>query len=188
LKGSYQPAIEADVARAMQGVQQKNPDITDEQLQQMETVQSKIASVAAVVIVPITALVIGLAFWLLGKFVGATETLGQAMLIATFASFPRIVGFLAVGIQGLFVPEESIKGMSSLSLGPARFLDPDTASSLSVAMAMRFDVTLIWITLLLAIGLKVVGKMPMNKAMIPAVLVWLVGSLLGVGGAVMGGG
>ena len=36
---------------------------------------------------------------------------------------------------------------------------------------------LIWITVLLAIGLKVIGKIPMSKALVAAVLVWLVAGL-----------
>ena len=131
---------------------------------------------------------VGLTLWLFGKFVGATETLSQAMLIATFASFPRIVYLLAGGIQGLVMPEESLNGMSRLSLGPARFLDPDTASAISVVLASRFDLTLIWITVLLAIGLKVVSKIPMNKALVAAGLVWLVGALPGLLGAIRAGG
>ena len=188
LKGSLAPAFEADIARQMEIVQQNNPQITAEQLEQGRALQSTIGTVAFVVMIPILALVIGLTLWLFGKFVGATETLGQAMLIAAFASFPRIVGLLAAGIQGLVLPEESLNGMNRLSLGPARFLDPDSASALSVVLASRFDLTLIWITILLVIGLKVIAKISMNKAMVAAGLVWLVGALPGIIGALRAAG
>ena len=188
LKGSFAPAFEADIERAMELAQQNNPEITAEQLEQGRAVQSAIGTVMFVAMMPILALVIGLTLWLFGKFVGATETLSQAMLIAAFASFPRIVYLLAGGIQGLVMPEESLNGMNRLSLGPARFLDPDTASTLSVVLASRFDLTLIWITILLAIGLKVVAKIPMSKAMVAAGLVWLVGALPGMLEAMRAGG
>jgi hypothetical protein len=74
-----------------------------------------------------------------------------------------------------------------LSVGPARFLDPDTASAMSVALAARFDFFVLWITILLAIGLKVIGKIPMNKAMVAAILVWLVGALPALLGAIAAG-
>lgn len=188
LKGSFAPALEADINRSMATVQQQNPQLTAEQLEQARGIQETVGTVAIIVMIPILALVIGLALWLFGKFVGATETLGQAMLIAAFASFPRIVGLLAAGIQGLVLPEESLNGMNRFSLGPARFLDPDSASALSVVLASRFDLTLIWITILLAIGLKVIAKIPMNKAMVAAGLVWLVGALPGIIGALRAGG
>lgn len=188
LKGSLAPAIEADINRSMATVQQQNPQLTDDQLAQARGLQETIGTVAIIVMIPILALIIGLVLWLFGKFVGATETLGQAMLIAAFASFPRIVGLLAAGIQGLVLPEESLNGMNRLSLGPARFLDPDSASALSVVLASRFDLTLIWITILLAIGLKVIAKIPMNKALVAAGLVWLVGALPGMLGAMRAGG
>jgi hypothetical protein len=188
LKGSFAPAFEADITRQMEIVQQNNPQITAEQLEQGRAMQGTMGTIMFVAMMPILALIIGLTLWLFGKFVGATETLAQAMLIAAFASFPRIVFLLAGGIQGLVMPEESLNGMSRLSLGPARFLDPDTASALSVALASRFDLTLIWITVLLAIGLKVVSKIPMNKAMVAAGLVWIVGALPALFGAMRAGG
>jgi hypothetical protein len=188
LKGSFAPAFEADITRQMEIVQQNNPQITAEQLEQGRAMQGTMGTVMFVVMMPILALVIGLTLWLFGKFVGATETLSQAMLIAAFASFPRIVYLLAGGIQGLVMPEESLNGMSRLSLGPARFLDPDTASAMSVVLASRFDLTLIWITVLLAIGLKVMSKIPMSKAMVAAGLVWLVGALPALLGAMRAGG
>jgi hypothetical protein len=188
LKGSFAPAFEADITRQMEIVQQNNPQITAEQLEQGRAMQGTMGTIMFVAMMPILALIIGLTLWLFGKFVGATETLAQAMLIAAFASFPRIVFLLAGGIQGLVMPEESLNGMSRLSLGPARFLDPDTASALSVALASRFDLTLIWITVLLAIGLKVVSKIPMNKAMVAAGLVWIVGAFPALFGAMRAGG
>jgi hypothetical protein len=138
LKGSFAPAFEADITRQMEIVQQNNPQITAEQLEQGRAMQGTMGTVMFVVMMPILALVIGLTLWLFGKFVGATETLSQAMLIAAFASFPRIVYLLAGGIQGLVMPEESLNGMSRLSLGPARFLDPDTASAIVSGSGVPF--------------------------------------------------
>ena len=187
LKDAIQPALDADTARGMAKVLEQNPEITAEQLQATQVFQDKAITIAFIAMFPLLALLVGLLLWLMGKFVGATETLRQAVLIATFASFPRLPGALAAGIQGLVLPEESLNGMGRLSIGPARFLDPDTASAMSVALAGRFDLFLIWITVLLAIGLKVIGKIPMNKAMVAAVLVWLIGALPALIGAMRQG-
>ncbi len=188
LRGAYQVPLEADGVRQMEIVQQQNPEMTAEQAQRGAEIQANLGMYFFIAIIPILALLIGLFLWLTGKAVGATETLGQAMLIATFASFPRLVGLLLGGLQGMFLPEESLNGMSRLSIGPARFLDPDVASAVSIALAVRFDITVVWITVLLAIGLKVIAKLPMNKALIAAGLVWVVGALPGLFGAMRAGG
>jgi len=64
-----------------------------------------------------------------------------------------------------------------LSLGVGRFLDPDTVSPLLLAVVGRIDVITIWITALIAIGLCVTGRIPMRKAAIAAAIVWCVGAL-----------
>jgi hypothetical protein len=70
-------------------------------------------------------------------------------------------------------------------LGPGRFLDPDTASPLLMALLMRVDVFYVWSTVLIAIGLQVIGKVPAAKAYLVAIAVWFVGALPSVVGAVM---
>jgi ABC-type transport system involved in cytochrome c biogenesis permease component len=45
----------------------------------------------------------------------------------------------------------------------------------------------IWVTVLLAIGLHVVGKIPKQQAAIAAVIVWVVGALPALLGALRGG-
>ena len=187
LRGSYAPVLDADLARGMEAAQQKN-DLTAEQVEQGIAIQQKVVGVVSLVIFPILALLLGLILWGAGKLVGATEKLGQAMLIATYASFPRLFGLLAGGVQGLFLPSEALNGANRLSLGPSRFLDPDTASALTIALANRFDLTLLWITLLLALGLKVIGKIDMNKSLSRPGLVWLMGALPTAFPAMMGGG
>jgi hypothetical protein len=62
-------------------------------------------------------------------------------------------------------------------VGIARFLDPDTTSPLLLALLNRVDVFTIWVTVLLGIGLAITGKIPRGKAMIAAVIVWLIGAL-----------
>jgi hypothetical protein len=46
-----------------------------------------------------------------------------------------------------------------------------------LALLGRIDVFTIWVTILLAIGLSVTGKIPRSRAAIAAAVVWLVGAL-----------
>ncbi|MDP9202387.1 MAG: hypothetical protein M3P26_10720 [Gemmatimonadota bacterium] len=56
-----------------------------------------------------------------------------------------------------------------------------------IALASRVDLFTIWVTVLLAIGLHVVGKIPKQQAGIAAAITWLVGALPAVLGALRGG-
>jgi hypothetical protein len=62
-------------------------------------------------------------------------------------------------------------------------MDPDNASQVLIALAARVDLFTIWITVLLAIGLHVVGKIPKQQAAIVAAITWAVGALPAVFGA-----
>jgi len=173
LGSTLRPALEADIGRAIAN----NPKITPEMAGRVIEGQAKWGPYLFVAALPITSLLVGLVLWLVGKLFGAREGVGQAMLIAAFAGFPKLIGFLASGVQGLLFRPESLDGMSRLSLGPARFLDPDVASAGMIALMARFDLTLIWATILLALGLKAIAKVSAGSAYGTAVVVWVVGTI-----------
>jgi hypothetical protein len=64
-------------------------------------------------------------------------------------------------------------------------MDPD-GSQVMLALASRVDLFTIWVTVLLAIGLHVVGKITRQQAGIVAGLTWVVGALPAVFGALRG--
>jgi hypothetical protein len=66
-------------------------------------------------------------------------------------------------------------------------MNPDTASPVAIALASRVDLFTIWVTVLLAIGLHVVGKVPKEKAAIAGAITWIVGALPAVFGALRAG-
>jgi len=47
----------------------------------------------------------------------------------------------------------------------------------------RMDVFTIWVTVLIAIGLAVTGRIPRGRAVMAAVVIWLIGALPGLAGA-----
>ncbi len=67
-------------------------------------------------------------------------------------------------------------------MGPGYFIDA-TAQPILAAVVGRLDIFTIWVTALLAIGLHVVGKIPSSKAAIAAIIVWILGALPGLYGA-----
>jgi hypothetical protein len=101
-------------------------------------------------------------------------------MVASYAYVPRVVEAVVNGVQGLLMDPASLNGRYRLSLGPARFFDPDVASPVLLAFLGRLDLITIWVTVLLAIGLAVTGKIPRGRAAAAAAIVWLIGAVPGV--------
>jgi hypothetical protein len=178
--GVLAPIMDAEMGRAIAAMQKKNVTLTPEQIETMRTVQDKISKVAVFIFLPIGIFFTGLTLWLFGKLVGARATLSQALMVSSYAFVPKIVEGVATAVQGLLLDPARMNGRYRISLGVGRFFDPDVASPVLLAFVGRLDVFTIWITVLLAIGLSVVGRIPRSRAAIAAALVWLVGALPGV--------
>jgi len=108
-------------------------------------------------------------------------------MVATYSEVPRLVQVLVNAAQALFMSPEKLNAINSVGLNLARFMDPDRASPVMIALASRVDLFTIWVTVLLAIGIHVVGKIPKQQAAIVAAITWVVGSLPGVLGALRAG-
>ena len=65
----------------------------------------------------------------------------------------------------------------SISLSPARFMDPDASNPLLFQLAGRFDLITLWVTVLFAVGLYVTGRVTKGRAAVFGVLLWVVGAL-----------
>jgi hypothetical protein len=128
----------------------------------------------------------GVVLWLVGKLFDAKESVAGAMMIATYAEVPRIVQVLTNAAQGLFMAPEKLNSINSVGFNLARFMNPDTASAVAIAVASRVDLFTFWVTVLLAIGLHVVGKVSKQQAAIAAAIVWVIGALPAVFGALRG--
>jgi hypothetical protein len=90
---------------------------------------------------------------------------------------PRILGTLLGSIQGLIMDPASLNSPLSISLSPARFMDPDASNQILYQMMGRFDLITIWITILLGVGLYVTGKVSKSSAVIFGIIMWLIGAL-----------
>ena len=73
--------------------------------------------------------------------------------------------------------EQTLNSRYRVSLGLGRFFDHETANPVVLALLGRIDVFTIWVTLLIAIGIRVMGRTTTGQAVVGAVLVWLVGSI-----------
>ena len=107
----------------------------------------------------------------------AKITYQQAVLIMTLAFVPRLIQYLLTTVQMLFMDTAAVTSMHTLSFSPARFMDPDTPNRVLLGLMGRLDLFTIWVTILIGIGIAVMGKVPRAKGLIAAGVIWLLASL-----------
>lgn len=175
--GTLQPMFDAEFDRQMATAMRQNPNIPPEAVERMRGFAMRIQQVAMFVFIPIAIFAVGVTTWIVGKLVDAKQTFRAALVVAAYSYAPRIVDSVLHGLQGLFLDPAELDGRFRLSFGVGRFLDPDVVSPLLLAVVGRIDLITIWITVLIAIGLAVTGRIPLRKAAIAAAIVWVVGGL-----------
>ena len=106
--GAMQPIMDAEFTRSTAAMMKKNPQLTAEQLQMGRSIGEKIAKVGAFIFVPITIFLVGLVLWVVGKFVDAKQTLGQAIMVAAYSYVPKVVASVVVGVQLLLMDPASL--------------------------------------------------------------------------------
>lgn len=186
-KNATQPIMDAEFSRQSADMLRQNPNMTAEQLSAGRGFFDTFAPVIFAVGITFSILATGLVLWLVGKLFDAKESLTAAMMIATYSEVPRLVQILTNAAQGLVMSPERLNSMNAVGFNLARFMDPDSASKVLIALASRVDLFTIWVTVLLAIGIHVVGKIPKQQAYIAAGITWLAGALPAVLGALRGG-
>jgi hypothetical protein len=186
-KNAMQPIMDAEFARQTAAAMRRNPNITPEQLASSRKFFETLGPVFFALVLTISTILTGLVLWLVGKLFDAKESVAAALMIAVYSEVPRIAQILVQTAQALFMSPESLNAANSVSLNVARFMDPDRASPIAIALASRVDVFTIWVTVLLAIGLHVVGKVSRQQAAIAAAITWVVGALPALFGALRSG-
>jgi hypothetical protein len=175
-----EPIMEAEMARTMAKSSQQ---LTPEQMEGMRKFGGVMGSVGAFVFTPIMLLALGIVIWIVGKFVDAKQTMNAAIIVAVFSYVPRIVEGIVNRVQSMLIDTSNINSRYSLTLGVGRFLDPDTTSPILLGLLGRIDLFTIWVTVLIAIGIAVTGKISRGRAAIAAAAVWLIGALPTIAGA-----
>lgn len=175
------PAFEAEFERGMRDVAGGGgPQPSAAQIEQMRSMGGVFAVIGTLISAPIAAFVMGAVIWLLGMVLGSNLTYRVGVTIATFSAFPMLLSFLAMMLQGMLMSPGSL---SAVSVGPARFFDPDGTPALLMALLTRLDLFVVWGAALTAIGLHVAGRLPWARATVGAAAVWLIASLPNLLGA-----
>lgn len=174
LRNGIAPIMDAEMAKAAAAMAAKNPQITADQIAAQQSMMEKFAGIGYVIFLPIGIVITAALLWIAGKIVGASAAFAAAMMIATYSQVPRIVEMVLNAIQGLVLSPESITSRYSVQIGPARFFDAASANPFLLAILGGLDLFTIWVTVLLAIGLAVVARVPRSQAAIAAAIVLFV--------------
>jgi hypothetical protein len=182
-KSLLMPAIDADIARQSAAMLRSHPEITAEQVQKSRAMGEMIGPIAVIVLLPLMVVLTGLALWMVGKIFDSRQTASQGMMVATYAFFPKLLYSIASAVIAFLSSPDRLNGMSRVTVGLGALLDPDKASPVLMALLIRVDVFTLWETALLAIGLQITGKVSKPTSYLVAAIVWCIGALPGVLGA-----
>jgi hypothetical protein len=176
-RGVLEPLMAAEARRAMPA---RNAQVSADVAARMDQVSGIFGVIGVFVFTPIGIALTGLLVWIVGRIVGSTQSLHAAMIVATYAYIPMILGAVVVSAHALFVDPAQLRGIYDVMLSAGRLVDPATASPFVRASLGRVDVFIIWQTVLLAIGLAVTGRISRNRALVAGFLIWLIPTLLGL--------
>ncbi|HUF26099.1 MAG TPA: YIP1 family protein [Gemmatimonadaceae bacterium] len=174
---AMEPALSAQFAQAMQQARAANPNITEEQLSSMQGMMMTVGKFTALITVPFVVLLTGFAVWLIGKLFDASVTFAVGLTIAAYAQAPRVLKQAVETVQALFVDPSRLDTVFRVSLSPARFFGPPETSLGALAIMSRFDLFVIWMTVLIGIGVYVTARTTKRDAALVALIIWLVGGL-----------
>lgn len=171
-----EPALDADTRRQTHAMQQDNPDMDAAAGVRMMESAGDFLALAGGLFIAIAVLVQGLFLWVGGKLAGSSINGRSALVVATYATVPTLIGGIVMIIEGLLRGPSTLDGLARLSWSPARFMDPDGNWSLAKFLA-ELDLFTIWWAVLLAIGLAVIGNMSRARAAGVVGAIWLVTSI-----------
>ena len=130
----------------------------------------------AVVAVPVSVLVLGFVLWLAGKLFDAEQPLRAAFLVVAFSWMPRVLESILAALQAFVMDVNTLPSLAATSLSPARLVDTVEHPALAQVLA-RFGPFVIWSYVIIAIGLRVTGRIGGAKAAVAAAIVWVVGTV-----------
>ena len=165
----FGPAFERDMLRAL-------ADAPAEQRATVLNFARWSTLFGAVVTVPVSVLVLGLVVWLVGKLFDAEQPLRAAFLVVAFSWMPRILETILASLQAFVLDVNALPSLMSTSISAARFVDAAANPGLAQALS-RVGPFVLWSYVIIAIGLKVTGRIGIGKAAIAAFIAWIVGAV-----------
>ena len=172
---NYADVLDAQIRRQLDAQMAKNPQMTAEMAEKARHMGQVIAPISGILGGVIATLILGLGVWLVGKLFDSKADVRHGLLIATFASFPKVIDLIIAAVQALMMGTAGVTNMMAATPSLARFA-PAGSSNTIIALLSRFSIGTIWATILIAIGLHIVGRMTKGRAYSAAAVLWLIGT------------
>lgn len=176
-RSAFEPVLDAMAKQQIAEVMRQNPALTEAQIAPMRGMMRTGTLVSMIAYPAIAPFLIGLLLWVCGKFFESRAEIGAAIMVAAYGYVPRFVGFIVSSIMAVLLPEDQLTSLFSVSLSPARFMDPGTSMGVLGALA-RLDLFLLWQTVVCGIGMSVLGKVSRGRGMAIACIVWALGFIM----------
>lgn len=175
-----QPIKQADASRGIEMYLRAHPDLPSAQVEAIRNRASGGGSIGrwlGWLSAPLVVLAGGLFVWLAAKAVRAATTLGQSFMVMTYAFAPKVIGLIAGIVMAAVLPETTLNTQFHLTLSPTQFISPDAMLPSRMALLTRFDLTTLWGTALIALGIRVTAGTTMARSALAAFVVWAIASV-----------
>ena len=192
-----QPVFDQMASAQLAKARRDNPQLSDADVARVQGVQERFTTGwtgTAFAAAGQTVMVLGVAFllWLCAKPFGSGASYGQAATVTAFAYLPRLLAPALTAALLLVAPAAPGATIESIGFSPARFLGAD-ASPILRALLGRFDLFVLWTTVLLGVGIALMGRrstrpgaaglegtMTRERGLAAAGLVWLIATFWAV--------
>jgi len=176
---NYADVLDAQIRRQMDAQMAKNPQMTAEMAEKGRHMGQIIAPISGIIGGVIATLILGVGVWLVGKLFDSKADIRHGLMIATFASFPKVIDLILAAVGALVVGTAGVTNMMAAGPSLARFAPAGTSGTI-IGLLSRFSIGTIWATILIAIGLHIAGRMTKGRAYGAAIVLWLIGTGLAV--------
>ncbi len=147
------------------------------QMEQAKGMVHTFGLVGILVGVPIGVLILGIGVWITGKIMGAEEFgYTKATMIGAYSMTPKALGAVIFVVQAMVTDVSKVTNPGAVSLSAARFLGEDAPQWL-MQLLLRVDPFVLWQTILIAIGVSVVGKVSREKLIPTALICYALGAI-----------
>lgn len=172
---NYSDVLDAQMRRQMDARMAKDPRFTPEMAEKGRHFGQMIAPIGGVIAGLISIFILAIGVWLVGKLFDSKADFRHGMMIATLASFPKLIDLIIAAVLALTKGTGGITNMMAAGPSLARFAPADSAPAL-IGLLSRFSIGTIWATILIAIGLHIAGRMTKGRAYSAAIVLWLIGT------------
>ncbi|HEV8411394.1 MAG TPA: Yip1 family protein [Gemmatimonadaceae bacterium] len=177
-KNALAPIFDSMTQKAIDQAMKSNAQMTPDMADKMRPVMAITFVVGGLIGTPILLLIGALFTWIVGRFfMGGALTYGGALLIASYAFFPKLLGSIVGMVQAMVMDVTKLTSPYQLSISVARLFSPSSMSDGKYNLLGQLDLFSIWCSVLIAIGLMQVAKLEKSKAVTAAVILFVLGCL-----------